>query len=360
MDNHEYQFPVCVRCMTYDHASYIQDAMNGFTMQQTDFPYVCIIVDDASTDGEPEVIRQYLSAYFDLEGDSIVRNEETDDYVLIYARHKSNRNCFFVVLLLKYNHYSIKKSKDSYFKEWAENAVYVALCEGDDYWTEPLKLQKQVEYMDCHPEIGLCYTDYNHLDQASRVLTTSMFEEQMGYRTTLYEQFLLKPGYLAPMTWLFRNEMTDLIKNSTVFSDGSYAYMLEFMQNSRVSYLPIVTATYRSHAGSASSPTNAKASWSFFKGVFDTQLFYSNKYPCSEELRQKVKIQGYLRWLPVAIMADQHVFVEEARDFFESMDMDISLLISELEEGEKRKRSYAYRIGKKLISPFSFLRRRFG
>lgn len=333
--------------------------MNGFTMQQTDFPFVCLIVDDASTDGEQEVLRRYLSVHFDLEDKTVIRNEETNDYVLTYARHKTNHNCFFVVLLLKYNHYR-RKAKSPYYKEWRDSVKYCALCEGDDYWTDPLKLQKQVEYLDSHPEIGLCYTDYNHLDQSSNVLTMSMFEGHDKYHTTSYEQFLLKPGYLAPMTWLFRNDLSDLIKKATAFSDGSYAYMLEFMQNSRVSYLPIVTATYRSHAGSASSPTNVKSSWSFFKGVFDTQLYYSQKYPCSEELRQKVKIQGYLRWLPVAIMAGQHVFVEEARNFFESMDMDISLLISELEEGEKRKRSYAYRIGKKLMAPFSFLRRRFG
>ena len=359
MDLSNFNFGVSVKCLTYNHASYIKDTMDGFTVQRTLFPFVCIIIDDASTDGEPGIINNYLSEHFDLNNNSVTRNEETDDYVLTFTNHKTNHNCFFAVFLLKYNHHG-KKNKRQYFDNWVKNIKYHALCEGDDFWTDPLKLQKQVEFMDRHPEVGLCYTDYNHLDQSSNVLTMSMFEGHDKYHTTSYEQFLLKPGYLAPMTWLFRNDLSDLIKNATAFSDGSYAYMLEFMQNSRVSYLPIVTATYRSHAGSASSPTNVKSSWSFFKGVFDTQLYYSQKYPCSEELRQKVKIQGYLRWLPVAIMAGQHVFVEEARNFFESMDMDISLLISELEEGEKRKMSYAYRIGKKLMAPFSFLRRRFG
>lgn len=359
MDISVFNFEVCVKCWTYNHASYIENTLDGFCIQKVQFPYLCIIVDDASPDGEPEVIRNYLLDHFELKDNAVVRNEETDNYVLTFTRHKTNHNCFFAVFLLKYNHHG-KKNKGQYFDNWVKYIKYHALCEGDDFWTDPLKLQKQVEFMDRHPEVGLCYTDYNHLDQSSNVLTMSMFEGHDKYHTTSYEQFLLKPGYLAPMTWLFRNDLSDLIKNATAFSDGSYAYMLEFMQNSRVSYLPIVTATYRSHAGSASSPTNVKSSWSFFKGVFDTQLYYSQKYPCSEELRQKVKIQGYLRWLPVAIMAGQHVFVEEARNFFESMDMDISLLISELEEGEKRKRSYAYRIGKKLMLPFSFLRRRFG
>lgn len=332
--------------------------MNGFTLQRTDFPFVCVIVDDASTDGEPDVIRRYLSTHFDLGDDSIVRNEETEDYILSYSRHKSNHNCFFVVLLLKYNHYK-KKDKSSYYKEWTNNVKYRALCEGDDYWIDPLKLKRQVEYLDCHPEIGLCYTDYNHLDQASHILTTSMFEERKKYHTTSYERFLLRPGYLAPMTWLYRNELSDLIKNSTVYSDGSYACMLEFLQNSSVSYLPIVTATYRTHAGSASSPIGVSGLWQFCKGVFDTQIFYSHKYPCPEDIQRKVLMRGYLDLLPIAIEADKMDFVEDARHFFDSLDMDINLIIRELKEGEKRKKSFAYRIGKIVVSPFSFIRRLF-
>jgi glycosyltransferase involved in cell wall biosynthesis len=345
--------------MTYNHVLYIENALEGFSKQKTSFPFVAVVMDDASTDGNQDVILDFFNKHFYTEEEGVSWSREDDYARYYYARHKDHPNCFFAVLLLKQNQFK-KPSKVEHIKEWEKDSKYIAMCEGDDYWTDPIKLQKQVEYLDCHPEIGLCYTDYNHLDQSSKVLTSSMFEGHDKYRTTLYEQFLLKPGYLAPMTWLFRSELSDLLKNSTVFSDGSYAFMLEFMQNSQVSYLPIVTATYRSHAGSVSSPTNVKASWSFFKGVFDTQLYYSQKYPCSEDLQRRVKIQGYLKWLPIAIMADQHAFVEEARDFFESQDMDISLIISKLEEGEKRKKSYAYRIGKKLMSPFSFLRRLIG
>ena len=71
------KFIVCVRCITFNHANYIEDAMNGFTMQETNFPYVCTILDDASTDGEQEVIKKYLQEHFDLEDKSVVRNEET-------------------------------------------------------------------------------------------------------------------------------------------------------------------------------------------------------------------------------------------------------------------------------------------
>ena len=66
MENTEYKYLVSVRCMTYNHAPYILDALNGFVMQKTTFPYVVQVVDDASTDGEQEVIRKYVAEQFDL------------------------------------------------------------------------------------------------------------------------------------------------------------------------------------------------------------------------------------------------------------------------------------------------------
>ena len=152
-------FLVQVNCMTFNHASYIEDAMNGFIMQETKFPFVCTIVDDASTDGEQEVIEGYLKEHFDLEDKAIVQQEETDDYVRTFARHKSNYNCYFVVLFLKYNHYSIKKNKKQYFQERLVSK-YVAICEGDDYWIDPLKLQKQVDFLEKNSSYNMVYTKY--------------------------------------------------------------------------------------------------------------------------------------------------------------------------------------------------------
>lgn len=152
-------FLVRVSCMTYNHAPYIEDAMNGFCMQETTFPFVCIIVDDASTDGEQKVIQNYLDKHFVLPGNEDYHRDETDDYIRIYTRHKTNCNCYFVVLFLKYNHYSIKKIKGPYYKEWT-NTKYIALCEGDDYWIDSKKLQKQVDFLESHLKHTLCIHAY--------------------------------------------------------------------------------------------------------------------------------------------------------------------------------------------------------
>jgi glycosyltransferase involved in cell wall biosynthesis len=139
--------------MTYNQASYIEEAMNGFIIQETTFPFVCCILDDASTDSEPEVINKYMKEHFDLDDMSIVRHEETEDYNLLFARHRLNCNCYFAVLFLKYNHYSIpenKLRKTDYISKWLNNAKYIAICEGDDYWIAKDKLQKQVDFLEQH------------------------------------------------------------------------------------------------------------------------------------------------------------------------------------------------------------------
>jgi len=151
----EYNYMVCVDCMTYNQASYIKDTFNGFCIQETNFPFVCTIIDDASTDGEQEVIKKYLQEQFDLSDKSVVRNEETEEFSITFVQHKTNKNCFFAVLYLKSNHYSIRKPKYPYVKEWRNNCKYISICEGDDYWTDPLKLQKQVDYMESNSECTL-------------------------------------------------------------------------------------------------------------------------------------------------------------------------------------------------------------
>ena len=151
------KYMVCVRCLTYNHSAFIEDAMNGFCMQQTHFPFVCIIIDDASTDGEQELIIGFLKNNFDLADRNNFREEETNDFKLFFSRHKSNKNCYFAVLLLKYNHYRRRKDKRPYYNEWLRNSKYSAICEGDDYWIDAYKLQTQVSFLESHPDYSMCF-----------------------------------------------------------------------------------------------------------------------------------------------------------------------------------------------------------
>ena len=193
-------FLVRVSCITYNHAPYIVDAMNGFVMQQTSFPFVCTILDDASTDGEKEIIKSYLEKHFDLSDNSIAYDEETEDYNLTFTRHKTNHNCYFAVLYLKYNHYSIKKSKQPYISRWSDTK-YVALCEGDDYWIDSLKLQKQLDFMESHLDYSMCWHDASRRDAVTN-------QEKGDFKryeadTTCPTEDLIMGGDFCPTASLF-------------------------------------------------------------------------------------------------------------------------------------------------------------
>lgn len=155
--NFKDNYLLCVRCMTYNHSEYIKDALDGFCMQRTKFPFYTVVFDDASTDGEQEVIKSYMERHFELSEGSGCKQWETEEAVFVFARHKENENCYFLVVYLKKNLYKTPR-KDELIKEWCV-AKYIALCEGDDYWTDPLKLQKQVDFMENHEDYALCFTN---------------------------------------------------------------------------------------------------------------------------------------------------------------------------------------------------------
>ena len=151
------KFKVCVNSMTFNQAKYITDTLDGFVMQQTNFPFICIIIDDASMDDEPEIIRKYVETNFDLLTSSTSYEIDNYDSVVLYSQHNTNKNCYFVVYFLKENHYSKNRSKRPYLAEWRKICDYEAFCEGDDYWTDPLKLQKQADCLDANPQCSLTY-----------------------------------------------------------------------------------------------------------------------------------------------------------------------------------------------------------
>lgn len=203
----ESKFKLYVRCMTYNQHHYITDTMNGFVMQQTTFPYVCCIVDDASTDGENVVINEFVKDYLDLNAPDAITNQDTHYGTVTYAPHKTNPSCYFLVILLKENHYQSGREYETtkYIQEWIGNTEYVALCEGDDYWIYPKKLQIQIDYLDKHPEVVVSCHRCNlreERDGGSKIYLRPYDEDMSRYRedgTFLFnfEEFFVKGYWIA-------------------------------------------------------------------------------------------------------------------------------------------------------------------
>lgn len=285
-------FLVSVRCMSYNHAPYIKDCMNGFTMQETNFPYVCVIDDDASTDGEPEAINAYLDENFNMDDKSVFRCEATDDYRLIFAQHKINRNCFFAVFFLKYNHYSIRKSK-SYVAKFVEGTKYRAICEGDDYWIDPLKLQKQVDFMESHPDYSMVHTRFYYQEIEDGQLKEDsqddiVIKDIINNNKDIAYNVLKNNKYrIQPMTVLYRHasyeKVCSYIENEKgLFAMGDTQLWLNLLQVGKIKYIPQLTSVYRLSSNSASRADNKEKRIRFALSCEEMRLYYSKKMKISD------------------------------------------------------------------------------
>lgn len=334
-EQEKYDWMVYVSCMTYNHVHFIEDAMNGFAMQETNFPFVCAIVDDASTDGEQGVIKNFLNEHFDLEDKKIVRHEETDDYVLTFARHKTNLNCYFAVLFLKYNFYSIKKSKIPYLAQWREKAKYNAMCEGDDYWIHAEKLQKQVDYLESHPEVGLCYTNFHILTETSgemreNVLTT--FYNEYSYDYTLGDWIRkVDKCYVGPMTWVSRMKLWKTYPSIQGAVDGTFTTYAFFKYISKTyCLLNETTAVYRINRGSKSQATNIEKHFWRVKGLHKQQLLLSEKYleADKEFTIEYINRVYYANYFRLIYLLDNEEEMSKVRDYKDNLSKVDRILLT--------------------------------
>lgn len=239
---------VTIRCMTYNHKPYILQCLDGFVMQKTNFPFVAIVVDDASTDNEPEILWTFINHELDL---SSSLKEETVDYVRIVAPHKTNNKCTFVFIFLKYNHHSIKKDKLQYCKKWISSSKYIALCEGDDFWTDPLKLQKEVNVLEQNPDVLLVYTGFDTVDDKNNRINRPYFNyiKKHSKSGDVFSSQIIK-NHVMTLTVCAQADIFNhpLYVNSPYHYDYALSLCASLLGN--LFYLPDVTGCYRKTPGS--------------------------------------------------------------------------------------------------------------
>lgn len=293
------KFKVCVRCFTFNQSKYITDALNGFTMQQTDFPFVCCIVDDASTDGEQEVIRKYVEENFDFSEGSVFFHKETDYAHITYAQHKANKNCYFAVLYLKENHYSQKKPKMQYLGEWRGMCEYEALCEGDDYWIASEKLEKQVVFLEENPDYGMCGSRAYYLTELTQKkklvgssnrnidFNTALIGGGIGTATcTIMYRLKLLKGYrdfVGAQKWLM----------------GDFPLWLFLLRKSKLKIFEKSMAVYRILQESASHFKTYEKAKAFQDSVRSVQLFFAKTY--AETAIPHIEYNNYKKQFYIAL-----------------------------------------------------------
>lgn len=278
MNNIKQFYQVAIRCMTYNQSRYIKDAMNGFITQQTNFPFVCMIIDDASTDGEQEVIKKYVESNFDFSNESVSYKKETDYAQIMYAQHKINRNCYFAVLFLKENHYSKTKSKISYLSEWRDCSLYEAICEGDDFWIDSTKLQKQKNILDQNKNCSLVLSNgiiVDVIDSSFKKRINPFGKHNTGFvkkETLIMEKYGMIPT--ASMMYRTKDYEKPLFFNEAPVGDRPLRMWL--MLNGDAYYFDEPMTIYRRHTeGSFGQKLKNKE---FAERIYKQMVIFFDKY----------------------------------------------------------------------------------
>jgi len=227
---------VSICCITYNHSSFIRQCLDGFIMQKTNFPIEVLIHDDASTDGTADIIREYEQKYPDI-------------IKPIYQTE---------------NQYSKGISISRTFNYPRVQGKYMALCEGDDYWIDEYKLQKQVDFMEANDDFSICFHN------------VKVYHENEGKFTDLYQvpespeisdiKNLAVANYIHTPSVLYRNndQTINNYNNFPVLVIGDYILHMLFAKHGKIKRIDEEMAVYRVHEGGA---------WSLKSNDYKTSKF---------------------------------------------------------------------------------------
>lgn len=207
---------VSICCLAYNHESYIRECLDGFLMQETDFDFEILIHDDASTDKTADIIREYELKHPDI----IKPIYQTENQ---YS--KGVRPTFS---------YNIPRAK----------GIYIALCEGDDYWTDPLKLQKQVDLLEEHTDCSGCFTNaniINELDNSKTIYVKRVKEGKVREKT-----IILRGGGLYPTASLVFRKSDLKLDNFSKYPAiaGDELLVFELSRKGSLYFLNEITCVY--------------------------------------------------------------------------------------------------------------------
>lgn len=221
---------VVVRCLAYNHEAYIHETLEGFVKQKTTFPFIISVHDDASTDATVAIISKYAKKYPDLIKPYFERENQ-------YSKHDG----------------SLSKVVDTISDEFG--AKYIALCEGDDYWIDPYKLQKQVDFLESHPEYSLVAT--NVINKYPDREVESKWNTEIDRDLTV-EEIVLRGGlFLATASLVFRQDIYDRMpEKAKSLHVGDYPIQIFMASQSKVRLLADITCKYRIESNGSWSQRN--------------------------------------------------------------------------------------------------------
>jgi glycosyltransferase involved in cell wall biosynthesis len=257
--------------ITYNHAPYIAQAIEGVLKQKVNFPIELVIGEDCSTDGTREIVFEYQKKYPD-----IIRVITSDK--------------------------NVGGKKNSYRTMKACRGKYIAFCEGDDYWHHPSKLQKQVDYMESHPECGLVYSSYDVYHIKSKKLIRDFIRyrgwqmpENMGICDILENRRGMGAGVLT-CTIMVRRALYEQIIESDPYLHQSGHFLMgdtqlwgEIAIKARLHFIPESLATHRIIGESASRSRDVVKQLRFSVSGGELGLYLCKKHNLPKNTRDIVE-----------------------------------------------------------------------
>lgn len=240
------QVYVSVFMLTYNQESYIAQAIEGVLMQRTDFSIQLVIGEDFSTDKTRKICQYYASKYPEK-----------------------------IKLLLNEKNLGLGAN---YVKTLAEcKGKYIAICDGDDYWTDPIKLQKQVDFLKNHPDFKIVFTNNKNIYPSGK--TDIRNANEIPKISSFHD--LVKSNYIASVTVLFQNKplspnMQNLIKILPYGDWPTYLWVLK--DGGKIKFLNDLTSIYRKDFGTSTDLRQEKGKIGKINLFILQQILYQREF----------------------------------------------------------------------------------
>lgn len=321
---------VCV--LTYNQKDFIAQCLDSVLMQETNFPYEIILGEDESSDGTREICIEYQKKF--------------PEKIRLFLR--SRKDVIYVggSPTGRYNYLECAK---------AAKGKYFAFCEGDDYWTDPHKLQKQVDFLEANPDYTICFHAVNILTNGVE-RSSDLFHAETEKSFTIHD--LAKGNMMHTASVVYRN---GLIENFPEWFNqspvGDYVLHLLNAKKGLIKYLPDTMAVYRAHPGGVWSHKH-------FSEIFPKWIWLMNKL--LDEDFDEISKQGFMEqkqemirnYIQLAFRENQ---MELITKFFqqlfssgdaEGIDIGIQTLLQHIKSSEKHidniQQTRTYRFIKKI------------
>jgi glycosyltransferase involved in cell wall biosynthesis len=274
---------VSIAMLAYNHENYIREAIESVLQQKTFFNYKIIIAEDFSNDETRKIVLEYQQKHPDI-----------------------------IKLILQNKNVGASQNNIDLLSNL--EGEFIAALEADDYWTDPLKLQKQVDFLEANPDYGLVHTNYNLIISGIVQPNQNRHKVVSGH---VFNELINHDFFIATLTVLARRSLINdglaILKNESIkrnWKMGDYPMWIEGSLKTKFGYLPDTTACYRIHDGSASNKKDSESKLAFLRSVWDIKNYFIIREKVSEKIKNKAEAD-HLRKLLALGFETKNVRVSE-------------------------------------------------